>query len=63
MGKMKNLLLMTLLVLSSFSISAKQILLGPNSNSQEEIQEALIDLEPGDILTLEPGEYFFEDGI
>ena len=44
MGKMKNLLLMTLLVLSSFSISAKQILLGPNSNSQEEIQEALIDL-------------------
>src|SRR6056300_949946 len=63
MGKMKNLLLMTLLVLSSFSISAKQILLGPNSNSQEEIQEALIDLEPGDVLTLEPGEYFFEDGI
>ena len=63
MGKMKNLLLITLLVLSSFSISAKQILLGPNSNSQEEIQEALIDLEPGDVLTLEPGEYFFEDGI
>ena len=43
MGKMKNLLLMTLLVLSSFSISAKQSLLGPNSNSQEEIQEALIE--------------------
>ena len=37
--------------------------MGPNSNSQEEIQEALIDLEPGDVLTLEPGEYFFEDGI
>ena len=37
MGKMKNLLLMTLLVLSSFSISAKQIILGTNSNSQEEI--------------------------
>lgn len=63
MGKMKNLLLITLLVLSSFSISAKQILLGPNPNSQEEIQEALIDLEPGDVLSLEPGEYFFEDGI
>ena len=37
--------------------------LSPNSNSQEEIQEALIDLEPGDVLTLEPGEYYFEDGL
>ena len=37
--------------------------MSPNSNSQEEIQEALIDIEPGDVLTLEPGEYFFEDGL
>jgi parallel beta-helix repeat protein len=44
-------------------LTSKQILLGPNFNSQEEIQEALIDLEPGDVLTLEAGEYFFEDGI
>ena len=42
-------------------MSAKQIVLSPNNNSQEEIQEALIDLEPGDVLTLEAGEYFFED--
>ena len=54
---MQNLLILTLLVVSSLSLSAKQVLLGPNSNSQEEIQEALIDLEPGDVLTLEPGEY------
>ena len=60
---MQNLLILTLLVVSSLSLSAKQVLLGPNSNSQEEIQEALIDLEPGDVLTLEPGEYFFEDGV
>ena len=60
---MQNLLIMTLLVVSSLSLSAKQVLLGPTLNSQEEIQEALIDLEPGDVLTLEPGEYFFEDGI
>ena len=60
---MQNLLIMTLLVVSSLSLSAKQVLLGPILNSQEEIQEALIDLEPGDVLTLEPGEYFFEDGI
>ena len=60
---MQNLLIMTLLVVSSLSLSAKQVLLGPTLNSQEEIQEALIDLEPGDVLTLEPGQYFFEDGI
>ena len=52
-----------LLAFFSYNLTAKQILLGPNFNSQEEIQEALIDLEPGDVLTLEAGEYFFEDGI
>ena len=60
---MHNLLILILFACFSFNLTAKQILLGPNLNSQEEIQEALIDLEPGDVLTLEPGEYFFEDGI
>ena len=60
---MQNLLLIFFCGLLSFAIQAKQILLSPNSNSQEEIQEALIDLEPGDVLTLEPGEYYFEDGL
>ena len=60
---MQNLLLITLLVISSLSLSSKQVVLGPSSDSQEEIQEALIDLEPGDVLTLQSGEYFFEDGI
>ena len=60
---MQNLLLITLLVISSLSLSSKQVVLGPNPDSQEEIQEALIDLEPGDVLTLKSGEYFFEDGI
>ncbi len=63
MGKMHNLLIILLLAFFSYNLTAKQILLGPNFNSQEEIQEALIDLEPGDVLTLEAGEYFFEDGI
>jgi parallel beta-helix repeat protein len=44
-------------------LSSKQVVLGPSSDSQEQIQEALIDLEPGDVLTLKSGEYFFEDGI
>ena len=60
---MQNLLLIFFCGLLSFALQAKQILLTPNSNSQEEIQEALIDLEPGDVLTLEPGEYYFEDGL
>ena len=60
---MQNLLLITLLVMSSLSLSSKQVVLGPSPDSQEEIQEALIDLEPGDVLTLKSGEYFFEDGI
>ena len=60
---MHNLLIILLLAFFSYNLTAKQILLGPNFNSQEEIQEALIDLEPGDVLTLEAGEYFFEDGI
>ena len=63
MGTMHNLLIILLLAFFSYNLTAKQILLGPNFNSQEEIQEALIDLEPGDVLTLEAGEYFFEDGI
>ena len=60
---MQNLLLIFFCGFLSFTLQAKQILLSPNSNSQEEIQEALIDIEPGDVLTLEPGEYFFEDGL
>ena len=60
---MQNLLLIFFCGLLSFALQAKQILLSPNSNSQEEIQEALIDLEPGDVLTLEPGAYYFEDGL
>ena len=57
---MKILVLHLSLLFLSFSINAKQVFLGPSNNSQEEIQEALIDLEPGDILTLKPGEYFLK---
>ena len=60
---MNKYLLIVLVAVCSIPLLAEQVFLGPSSNSQEEIQEALIDLEPGDILTLEPGEYFFEDGL
>ena len=61
--KSHNLAFYLLILFFSFSLSAKQIVLSPSDNSQEEIQEALIDLEPGDVLTLEAGEYYFEDGL
>tara|TARA_Y100001970_G_scaffold114703_1_gene143053 strand:+ start:4612 stop:5838 length:1227 start_codon:yes stop_codon:yes gene_type:complete len=61
--KIQSLVFYILILFFSFSMSAKQIVLSPNNNSQEEIQEALIDLEPGDVLTLEAGEYFFEDSL
>ena len=60
---MQNLFLFFLLSISAFALEARQLLLGPSENSSEEIQEALIEMQPGDVLTLEPGEYFFEDGI
>ena len=60
---MQNLFLLFLLSVSAFALEARQLLLGPSENSSEKIQEALIEMQPGDVLTLEPGEYFFEDGI
>ena len=60
---MQNFFLFFLLSISAFALEAKQLLLGPSENSSEKIQEALIEMQPGDVLTLEPGEYFFEDGI
>ena len=60
---MQNFFLFFLLGVSSFALEARQLLLGPSENSSEKIQEALIEMQPGDVLTLEPGEYFFEDGI
>ena len=49
-----------LLILGN-SLLAKEIYLTPNQNSQEEVQEALILLEPGDILTLSEGVFDFKD--
>ena len=60
---MQNLFLFFFLSVFTFALEARQLLLGPSENSSEEIQEALIEMQPGDVLTLEPGEYFFEDGI
>ena len=52
-----------LLIFISCFCYGKEVVLIPNTNSQEELQEALILLNPGDILLLKEGIYQFEDGL
>ena len=53
----------SLVLLTSLTLSAKEIFIEPSDNSQEEVQTALIELSSGDILTLSPGIFVFEDGL
>ena len=53
----------SLALLTSLSLSTKEIFIEPSDNSQEEVQTALIELSSGDILTLSPGTFVFEDGL
>ena len=53
----------SLILLNSLTLSAKEIFIEPSDNSQEEVQTALIELSSGDILTLSPGTFIFEDGL
>ena len=60
---MKKITLFWSLVLLTSLLSAKEIFIEPSDNSQEEVQTALIELSSGDILTLSPGIFVFEDGL
>ncbi len=53
----------SLVLVTSLTLSAKEIFIEPSDNSQEEVQTALIELSSGDILTLSPGTFIFEDGL
>ncbi len=53
----------SLILLTSLTVSAKEIFIEPSDKSQEEVQTALIELSSGDILTLSPGTFVFEDGL
>ena len=53
----------SLVLLTSLTLSAKEIFIEPSDNSQEEVQTALIELSSGDIITLSPGTFVFEDGL
>ncbi len=59
---MKFFLLVFSLIFSAFSI-AETWFIKPSSNSQEEIQEALILAEPGDIIQLAEGFYKLKHGL
>ena len=52
-----------LILITSFSASAKEVFIEPSNNSHEEVQTALIELSPGDVLTLSPGTFVFEDDL
>jgi parallel beta-helix repeat protein len=63
---MKKILLLisaAALVLASTSAFSKDWKVGPSKNSQEQLQEALILIEPGDVLHIEEGVYNLEDGL
>ena len=60
---MKKITFFCSLALLTSLLSAKEIFIEPSDNSQEEVQTALIELSSGDILTLSPGTFVFEDGL
>jgi len=57
----KIILFFSLVVIQN--LSTEEISLEPSLNSQEELQEALIIINPGDTLRLSKGTYYFEDGL
>ena len=63
---MKKILLLisaAILVLVSTSAFSKDWRVGPSEDSQEQLQEALILIESGDVLYIEEGVYNLEDGL
>ena len=59
---MKFYLLISSILFSSFCVT-ETWLISPSSNSQEEIQEALILAEPGDVIELSEGFYELKHGL
>ena len=45
------------------NINAKEIFIEPGLNAHERLQEAMILMQEGDILTIKSGYYSFEDGL
>jgi len=55
--------ILVLILIISIQLYAKEIIINPGENAQEELQEALILMSEGDTLIMRSGFYSFEDGI
>jgi len=55
--------ILVLILIISIQSYAKEIIINPGENAQEELQEALILMSEGDTLIMRSGFYSFEDGI
>ena len=55
--------ILVLILIISIQSYAKEIIINPGENAQEELQEALILMSEGDTLIMRSGFYQFEDGI
>tara|TARA_Y100000768_G_scaffold372851_1_gene340917 strand:+ start:93 stop:1346 length:1254 start_codon:yes stop_codon:yes gene_type:complete len=51
------------LMMPSFVVSAKEIVVEPGGNAYERLQEAMILMNEGDVLLIKSGYYKFEDGL
>ena len=58
----KALILCAFVILFN-QLFAKEIIINPGENAQEELQEALILMSEGDTLLIKEGYYLFEDGL
>ena len=60
---MSKSFILGLILIISIQSYAKEIIINPGENDQEELQEALILMSEGDTLIMRSGFYSFEDGI
>lgn len=60
---MSKACILGLILIISIQSYAKEIIINPGENAQEELQEALILMSEGDTLIMRSGFYSFEDGI
>ena len=58
-----NIFYISIISIFVLSINAKEIFIEPGPNEHERIQEAMILMQEGDILTIKSGYYSFEDGL
>ena len=61
--KKLNIFCISIISVLLLNINAKEIFIEPGPNEHERLQEAMILLQEGDILTIKSGYYSFEDGL